>query len=421
MNGRAHILTKTRVGHWAFVLVLLAACVVVICTGCGRESDNLTGLSPEVEQARDQFGAERSVEILKAEAEAQQTAAAWERLAQAYTLVNDPEEMKEALQKALEKDAEYPRAVVGMTVILLGENKPEEAEQMIRRLLDADNNGGAFLRQWTPILWMIRRLLDADNNGPGAAQLLAGRALMQQDKIDEAIELLRDATGTNPNYPPLYYGLGDAQLAAGEPAEAAASYKKAAAQDPAERLYRRALVRAHVQAEQFDKAVEAAGEAVEALPDDAVMWFVAGTVYARTDEIDKAIHAYEQALLINPNFAAAANNLAVLLADEGKQLNRATKLVRKAIQIYRSNHAFADTYGWVLVRSGEYEQGIELLRMVQENWSNSPAVKWHLGYGLVKSGKVAEGKKLVEEAAAAKNRPDIASAAREFLDSLESE
>ncbi|MFO7945584.1 MAG: tetratricopeptide repeat protein [Armatimonadota bacterium] len=390
-------MTGTNVGKRAFLLVLLAGFILLLCTGCGRESDDLTGLTPEVEQARDQFGAERAVEIIKAEAEQQQTAAAWERLAQAYTLLNKPQEMKEALEKALEKDAEYPRAVVGMTVMLLGEGKPEEAEQMIRRLLD-DNN-----------------------NGPGVAQLLAGRALMGQDKVDEAITLLKHGTQTSPKYPPLYYGLGDAQLAADQPAEAAVAYEKAVAQAPEERIYRRALVRAYVQAEEFDKAVEAADEAVAALPDDAVIWFVAGTVYARTGEVEKGIEAYEQAMLINPNFAAAANNLAVLLADEGRELNRAAKLVRKAIQIHRSNHAFADTYGWVLVRSGEYEQGIELLRMVQENWSNSPAVKWHLGYGLVKSGQVAEGKKLVKEAAASENRPDIASAAQEFLDSLESE
>jgi predicted Zn-dependent protease len=368
---------------------------LALVVGCGKEDASLTELSPEVEDARDRLGPQGAVAKAKAEAEKEDTAAAWERLAQSYTLTDEPDKAIEALQKALERNPDYPRAVVGLTQIRMRQGKPDEAETLVRRIVD--ENG----------------------DGPAAAQLLLARALMYQDQLQEALDLLNHAVKSHPDYPALEYTLGDAQLADDRPEDAVESYTTAVNEDPSEPRYHRGLIRAYLQADDTAGALRAAREATEQLPDNAEMWFLAGTVRAREGKIQQAVDAYEEAMVINPNFVPAANNLAVLLADENMQLNRAQKLARQAVRSAPQNHAFADTYGWVLVRAGEYEEGIELLRMVHENWSDSPAVKWHLGYGLVKSGQMEEGRKLVVQAAAAENRPDIASAAQELLDSMD--
>lgn len=379
----------------ALTLACFLAAAAVIVSGCGREPQNLTEMSPEVRQARDRLGPQEAVQRAKAEAQEENTADAWDRLAQSYTLVNKPREAMEALEKALELDPNHPRAIVGMTQIKLRQGKAEEAEEL------------------------ARRLLDDKGNGPPAAQLLVGRALMAKDRSEEALKLLEHGVGSHPNYPALSYTLGDAYLADDRFDDALKAYNEAVRKDPKQPGYHRALIRAYIRADRLDDAIAAARNATETLPDSAEVWFLEGTVCARDGRVNEAIEAYDQALLVDPDFIPAANNLAVLLADENTQLNRANELARKAVRQAPKNHAFADTYGWVLVRSGQYEKGIQLLEAVQDNWPDSPAVKWHLGYALVKSGKVERGRKLIEQAAQAEGRPDISGFAREFLNSMD--
>lgn len=70
----------------------------------------------------------------------------------------------------------------------------------------------------------------------------------------------------------------------------------------------------------------------------------------------KSVHLYEIILNLDPENVLMMNNLAYVLAAEGKELARARELAMKAVAAEPSNSGYLDTLGWVLFRLGEFEQ-----------------------------------------------------------------
>ncbi len=50
------------------------------------------------------------------------------------------------------------------------------------------------------------------------------------------------------------------------------------------------------------------------------------------------------------------------------------------------NSGVIDTLGWILVKQGKHEQGIELLRKALELSPDSPDMRYHLAYALAATG-----------------------------------
>ncbi len=55
-----------------------------------------------------------------------------------------------------------------------------------------------------------------------------------------------------------------------------------------------------------------------------------GIIYEKQKRYDKSEAHYRSALEVNPEFAAAANNLAFYLADQNKEIDEALRLARMA-------------------------------------------------------------------------------------------
>ena len=75
----------------------------------------------------------------------------------------------------------------------------------------------------------------------------------------------------------------------------------------------------------------------------------------------KSIHLYETVLHLEPGNILMMNNLAYILAGQGKELLRAKKLAMKAVAAEPVNGGYLDTLGWVLFKMGEYEKAREIL------------------------------------------------------------
>ncbi len=390
--------TSRRISGAIPILPLLAAVVpaallLSTLTGCGKEQD-LAQLSPDIRAVAQNYGPAEALAQAKERVEQEPTAEAYEHLAQAYTLMRDLKEMVKALEKALELDPNCPRAVIGMAVVRMRQDKPAEAQKL------------------------AERLLDEDFSGPREAQVIRARALLAQNQRQQAYDMLPTPIEQHPSYAPLHYALGDSALSLAKLDEAEAAYRAAVKLVPTERRYRQALIVALVRSKKMQEAVEAAEQAQAVSPENAMVQFVAGSVYSQVGDIEAAIAAYEEALLLRPDMAPAANNLALTLADNGEQLSRATDLATQALRRDSENHAYADTLAWTWVRSGEIAKGIRLLEEVHTHWPDNPAAKYHLGYALAKSGKTQRAKTLLKEAAADDNRPHIARQAQAALAEL---
>src|SRR5262249_2421489 len=87
---------------------------------------------------------------------------------------------------------------------------------------------------------------------------------------------------------------------------------------------------------------------------------------------------YEQALKINPNFFFAANNLAYILAEEGRDLDVALNWAQVARKMAPENPAVADTLGWLQHKLGRNGLARDQLQFAVSRQPENPIFQYHL-------------------------------------------
>ena len=92
--------------------------------------------------------------------------------------------------------------------------------------------------------------------------------------------------------------------------------------------------------------------------------------YVQLGEIAQAEQALEQVLQEDPNDQSANNDLGYLWADQGKNLQKAEAMIRKALELYAANRrptdpeqnaAYLDSLGWVLYKQRRFEEARKYL------------------------------------------------------------
>ena len=173
----------------------------------------------------------------------------------------------------------------------------------------------------------------------------------------------------------------------------------AAAPDPSRLVCREARVRILLLAERYDQA---AAECKDLLKDYTApeevreIRHTLSIVYSAAHEYDKAEEQLQLLLDADPNDPTANNDLGYQWAEQGKKLEEAEKLIRKAIDLDRKqrltgteldaesdrdNAAYVDSLGWVLFRRGQHEEARKELEkaVVLPDGIDDPVVWDHLG------------------------------------------
>jgi tetratricopeptide (TPR) repeat protein len=114
----------------------------------------------------------------------------------------------------------------------------------------------------------------------------------------------------------------------------------------------------------------------------------------------------------------ARNDLAWLLATEGRDLDLALSLAREASRL-RPEPATLDTLGFVHIKRGENEQAVEVLENAIAAPGSSSTIHYHLAMALSQSGNTERARELLLRALAAGDFPE-AEAARQQLANLDS-
>ena len=107
----------------------------------------------------------------------------------------------------------------------------------------------------------------------------------------------------------------------------------------------------------------------------------------------------EKFLAENPDDIGVNNDLGYLYADQGKNLEKARKMIEKAVEAEPENAAYLDSMGWVLFKLGEFKEAITWLKKATDLETGNDATIWeHLGdcYGATKD--TAEATKAWEKA-----------------------
>jgi tetratricopeptide (TPR) repeat protein len=111
------------------------------------------------------------------------------------------------------------------------------------------------------------------------------------------------------------------------------------------------------------------------------------SLLVQKNEMTPAEECLESVLDEFPDDAGALNDLGYLWADQNKHLERAERMIRKAVVAEPDNKAYRDSLGWALFRLGKYDQAVAELEKAIDEKKPDGVVFDHLGDAYQKLGK----------------------------------
>jgi cellulose synthase operon protein C len=134
--------------------------------------------------------------------------------------------------------------------------------------------------------------------------------------------------------------------------------------------------------------------------DDRVVLRQRGTALLAAGRHKEAVRDFERVLKKAPRDVLVLNNLATLLGPTNP--DRALLMARRARDLLPRDGAVADTLGWLLLKAGEHERALELLRDANKLAGGVPELRYHLGAALHAMGRLADARAELEGALAHK-------------------
>ena len=165
-----------------------------------------------------------------------------------------------------------------------------------------------------------------------AANYFLGNSLLDQRRVDEAVEHFQRAVALQPEFADFHVGLGGALFQKGHMDEAIIQYQKALEIKPDSAEVHNNLGYSLLQIGRMDEAIIQYQEALALQPNSATFHDDLGNALCQKGRMDEAIVQYQKVLEIKPDFAEAHNSLGYSLFRIGR-MDEAIVHYRKAIEL----------------------------------------------------------------------------------------
>jgi Tfp pilus assembly protein PilF len=163
------------------------------------------------------------------------------------------------------------------------------------------------------------------------------------------------------------------------------------------------LARIYLSEKKEDKAIAQYNIVIEKDPKQIGAYMILGMIYEGQNKMDQAENQYRKALAVKSDFVPAANNLAYILADQGRNLDEALSMARIAKEKSPQEANVMDTLGWVYYKKGLYDNAIGELTECAAKMKDNPVVLYHLGAAYYKKGETIKAKTQLQKALSLKN------------------
>jgi tetratricopeptide (TPR) repeat protein len=264
--------------------------------------------------------------------------------------------------------------VVGQSLIRVG--RAQDAYAEVEKIPEDQRDAAAYFALGRLDLAFGRtelggeRLRKADELSPGNPQVLA--ALLALDRasgdLDASAERVSRALAAKPDDTKLAELDAQIKLLSGDSAGARVSLERAVELDPRNATAQLALADLEARAGNVDQMILVIERAAAAVPESSELQYRLAASYEQVGRRADAIDAYEKAISLNGDLAAAKNNLAYLLTESGGDLDRALELAQQAKQQLPNDGNAADTLGWVLLKRGVPSAAIGYLKEATERF-----------------------------------------------------
>jgi tetratricopeptide (TPR) repeat protein len=240
-------------------------------------------------------------------------------------------------------------------------------------------------------LAMLRRAV-AVAPGNREPRIALARALIAARAFDAGLAQAQAVLAADPADPVGLVLVGDALAARANWSGAAEAYRRAANVTFTEPVALR-LIGALRHVGNDPAAYQALALFLEQTPRSIPGLLIAADIAMASGQWDRAVAILEWVRERTGNRdAALLNNLAWANARTGERA-RAVAMARAAYALVPGNPAAADTYGWMLVSSGQQvRRGVTLLEQAAAQAPAAPAVRWHLAQAYVAIRRLADAK-----------------------------
>ncbi|MBL8520711.1 MAG: PEP-CTERM system TPR-repeat protein PrsT [Betaproteobacteria bacterium] len=221
-----------------------------------------------------------------------------------------------------------------------------------------------------------------------AVQVAAGR-------IDDAIKESRSVQRLHPKSAAGFVLEGEVLAAQKKFADAATAYAEGMKRQSDPQL----VVKQHqflIAAGKTAEAGQLANRWLKEHPKDGVFRFYLANELAQGKDYAAAAIRFKELLAQQPDNLALLNNTAWVLAEARDPA--ALGFAERAFQQAPTMPEVLDTYGWLLVQSGEAKRGLDLLRQAAAQSPGSADIRLRLGKALIASGDKAAGRTELESA-----------------------
>jgi tetratricopeptide (TPR) repeat protein len=192
------------------------------------------------------------------------------------------------------------------------------------------------------------------------ARLRAAVLLDRIERTDEAITLLRALAGERADQPEPLARIGD-------------------------------LLRAK---ERFADAIQPYDEAIGRVKSPErrhwALFYSRGIALERAKQWPRAEADFLKALELQPDQPYVLNYIGYSWADQGMHLDRARKMIERAVELQPNDGHIVDSLGWVLYRVGEYPGAVTYLERAVELKAQDPVINDHLGDAYWRVGRTNE-------------------------------
>lgn len=113
---------------------------------------------------------------------------------------------------------------------------------------------------------------------------------------------------------------------------------------------------------------------------------------------DQSLPLYQDVMKKEPNNIVALNNVAYILAEDGKDLDQALTLAQRAKQQAPNNDDITDTLGLIYVKKNLTDNAISLYLDLVKRQPNNPLYHYHLGMAQLQKGNRAAARQSLQTA-----------------------
>jgi len=170
-----------------------------------------------------------------------------------------------------------------------------------------------------------------------------------------------------------------ALLGGGNFAQAATFAAEAQAQHPEDLRFPRLRARAVFASGDTARAVTMFEPTARANPNDVETQLALADMYSDAKRDVDAERTLRQVLTVAPGSAEVLNYLGYLLADRGRALDEAVRLVQRALEVDPGNPSYLDSLGWAYYRRGDLREAERYLTPAAEQLPRNAVIQDHLG------------------------------------------